>query len=343
MAVLEVPAVSGEEPQGLNITTLSTSGPFLIAALETPLEAGKSYTLVTEYDYDKSVRGGPISLTAELAKMQLKKGEAHAAFLERTGWNVPVALTLQIPKGHSAVANAPMDGQPRGTGSVSASKFKDVLAMPPDMLACTFFPTTLKFAELVPDKMSIYAKTDNADLKASAKETLEFLPKYIQALVKDVVTEIETMFADVEFPQASETQEGLGFVGLEARNTPATIWARTTNQWTYVVMHQLTSPASLGLAGVSYLCRLAINEQNKQLAALMKDFKERKKDTPAPGTWVKPAVASCQLPDADFRGIQHGFLPDITLLRSWIGYSPLLRVDALLCPGGAYQTWSHLV
>ncbi|XP_049519068.1 uncharacterized protein LOC125943660 isoform X2 [Dermacentor silvarum] len=222
--------------------------------------------------------------------MQLQKGEAHSSFpcFERTGWNVPVALTLQIPKGHSAVANAPMDGQPRGTGSVSASKFKNVLAMPPDMLAWMVFPATVKFAELVPDKMSIYPKTDNADLKASAKETLEFLPKYIQALVKDAVTKIETMFADVVFPQASETQEGLGFVGLEARNTPATICARTTNQ-------------------------------------------------------VKPAVASYQLSDADIQGIHDGFVPDGTLLRSWIGYSPLLRVDALMCPGGPYQAWSHLV
>nr|XP_050030104.1 uncharacterized protein LOC126526228 [Dermacentor andersoni] len=152
ISVMEVSAVSGEELRTVNITTLHTSDPLLIAALESPLQAGKSYTLVTEYDYDKREESGPIFLSAEVAKMDLKKGEAHAAFpcFEKTGWNVPVALTLQIPKGLVPVANAPLDGQPKETGGGITINFKDTLAMPPDMLAWVVFPASLKWNNVIP-------------------------------------------------------------------------------------------------------------------------------------------------------------------------------------------------
>ncbi|XP_054924082.1 uncharacterized protein [Dermacentor andersoni] len=281
ISVLEVPAASGDELMEVNITTLSKSDPFLIAALETPLEAGKSYTLVTEYDYDKRVKSGPIYLSAEVAKMELKKREAHAAFpcFERTGWNVPVALTLQIPKGHLAVANAALDGQPEVTGSMITIKFKDTLAMPLDMLAWVVFPASLKRTNVLPGKIAIYAQNKNAALTASAKNAFEFLPKYFQDPAKELITKI-----DLVFPKASKTQESLGFIVLEETTTPEGMCAKIANQWTRILMSQPTGPTWLGSAGVSYLCRLAVTEEHNLPAAFLGDLKECKETNPTPGT-----------------------------------------------------------
>ncbi|XP_075559068.1 uncharacterized protein LOC142590620 isoform X3 [Dermacentor variabilis] len=281
ISVLEVPAASGDELREVNITTLSKSDPFLIAALETPLEAGKSYTLVTEYDYDKRVESGPIYLSAEVAKMELKKREAHAAFpcFERTGWNIPVALTLQIPEGHIAVANAALDGQPEVNGSMITVKFKDTLAMPLDMLAWVVFPASLKRTNVLPGKIAIYTQNKNAALTASAKNAFEFLAKYFQDPAKELITKI-----DLVFPKASKTQESLGFIVLEETTTPEGMCAKIANQWTRILMSQPTGPTWLGSAGVSYLCRLAVTEDHKLPAAFLGDLKECKKTNPAPGT-----------------------------------------------------------
>ncbi|KAH8009638.1 hypothetical protein HPB51_018906 [Rhipicephalus microplus] len=114
MTLLEVPAAPEEGVKVLGISTLSVNDPFFIVELEEQLEVGKSYKLVVEYDYDTAVNDGPISVSAALAKMQLKEGKAHAAYpcFEKAGWNVPVVLTLETPEKHFAVANTPMDGQP---------------------------------------------------------------------------------------------------------------------------------------------------------------------------------------------------------------------------------------
>nr|XP_050043630.2 mucin-2-like [Dermacentor andersoni] len=64
MALLEAAPADGKA-DGLSITTLSSSDPFLIATLEKPLTKNNLYTLVAEYDYDKAAQEGPIELAAE--------------------------------------------------------------------------------------------------------------------------------------------------------------------------------------------------------------------------------------------------------------------------------------
>ncbi|XP_049518818.1 uncharacterized protein LOC125943512 [Dermacentor silvarum] len=281
MALLEVPADAGATPKGVNICTLSTSSPYLIAGLEKPLEVGKAYTLVTEYHYDKAAQGGPISLSAEFARMDLYPEKAHAAFpcFEKAGWNIPIALTLQTPKDLVAVSNAPMDGQPTVTGNMNSHKFKATPAMPTDMLAWAVFPTSLKLAAVIPNKVTTYMETEKEDLKASAKTAFEFLHKYFQAADTEHVPKIDMVFA-----QASEEQESLGFIVLDERTSADKICRTIANQWTYRLMRQPITPTWLASAGVTYLCRLAGTEESKLPAAFKEHLKECMKDNPTPGT-----------------------------------------------------------
>ncbi|KAL1420143.1 hypothetical protein MTO96_024599 [Rhipicephalus appendiculatus] len=270
MALLEVPAAPAEGAKGLGISTLSVSDPFFIVELEEQLEEGKSYTLVVEYDYDTAVEDGPISVSAGLAKMQLKEGKAHAAYpcFEKTGWNVPVVLTLQTPKEHYAVANTPMDGQPTVVGNLNAHKFKATpTIMPLDMLAWTVFPTNLKLAEVLPGKVNIYAVTEKADRIASAKAAFDFLGKHFQTAENKPVTKI-----DLVFTQTSETQESLGFAVLEESAEPETVCRKMADQWTRILLRQPATPTWLGSAGVTYLCRLAVTEESQLPASFLGDL-----------------------------------------------------------------------
>ncbi|KAL3223318.1 hypothetical protein MRX96_049837 [Rhipicephalus microplus] len=117
MALLD----DGKPPKGMNITTLSVSTTFLIAELDKPLKVGKIYTLLTEYELDKSapitatadVQNGALHFDRSFIKMQLKKDSAFQVFpsFEKTGWNIPVMLTLYTPPNLVTVSNAPQNGE----------------------------------------------------------------------------------------------------------------------------------------------------------------------------------------------------------------------------------------
>ncbi|KAH6939627.1 hypothetical protein HPB50_019967 [Hyalomma asiaticum] len=123
-------------PTSVKITSLSVSTSFLIATLENPLVAQKSYTLLTE-----------------LARMQLTKDTAHKAFpcFEKTGVNVPIELTLQTPADLIAVSNAPPEAHSFLAGALNEHKFRATMPMPPDMLAWSVFPNTMTKFDAIPN------------------------------------------------------------------------------------------------------------------------------------------------------------------------------------------------
>lgn len=278
VALLETTPPGGNTPTGLNITTLSSSGSFLIAALEEPLEKDKSYTLITEYNYDKAAQEGPIKLAAELTKMVLEKDKAHFLFpcSEKAGWNVPVTLTLITPKKLVAVSNQPLDGSPAESGGFIVHKFKPTKAMPLDMLAWNLFPDTMKSAAVIPDKLKIHIKVENPTLAATAKMAFEYLQKFFQKADEEHIPKIDMVFVG----QASQVQESLGIIVLEETLQAPEMCAKIANQWTHVLMRQPASSTWLGSTGVAYLCQLAVNEESSLAAKLLEQLKDCKKDTP---------------------------------------------------------------
>ncbi|KAL1485529.1 hypothetical protein MTO96_031864 [Rhipicephalus appendiculatus] len=298
MALLD----DGTPPKGMNITTLSVSTTFLIAELAKPLEAGKTYTLLTEYEIDKSA---PITATADFAKMQLKKDSAFEVFptFEKTGWNVPIMLTLYTPpqprrclqcgagwKAHNVSYCLMRFRQKKGhlcdihvvckrEKTFSVHKFKDTLAMAPDMLSWSVFPDTLKSLEAVPNKVNLYMKTQNADLQKAAKTAFEFLAKYFQDPAHEHVAKI-----DIVFSKPADAQDSLGLIILDDATKPDDLCAKMAAQWTAVLTQPPATEAWLASAGVKYLCLLASTDESHLAPVFMKDFKDCMKPTPSPGT-----------------------------------------------------------
>ncbi|KAH7965490.1 hypothetical protein HPB49_008393 [Dermacentor silvarum] len=260
VALLETTPTSATTPTGLNITTLSSSGSFLVAALEKPLAVGKSYTLITEYNYEKAAQEGPIKLAAELTKMVLEKDKAHFLFpcSEKADWNVPVTLTLITPKKLTAVSNEPLDGSPAESGGFTVHKFKPTKAMPLDMLAWNLFPDTMKSEAAIPDKLKIHIKAEKPTLTATAKMAFEYLQKFFQKAGEEHIPKIDLVFVG----QASQVQESLGIIVLQETIAPPEMCAKIANQWTHVLMRQPNTPTWLGSTGVAYLCQLAVTEES---------------------------------------------------------------------------------
>lgn len=282
VALLETTPTSATTPTGLNITSLSSSGSFLVAALEKPLAVGKSYTLITEYNYEKAAQEGPIKLAAELTKMVLEKDKAHFLFpcSEKADWNVPVTLTLITPKKLTAVSNEPLDGSPAESGGFTVHKFKPTKAMPLDMLAWNLFPDTMKSEAAIPDKLKIHIKAEKPTLTATAKMAFEYLQKFFQKAGEEHIPKIDLVFVG----QASQVQESLGIIVLQETIAPPEMCAKIANQWTHVLMRQPNTPTWLGSTGVAYLCQLAVTEESTLAAKLLKQLKNCKTSTPDPTT-----------------------------------------------------------
>lgn len=284
-------------PNGMNITTLSVSTSFLIADLDKPLELGKTYTLLTEYEVDKTA---PITVTADFAKMQLKKDSANQAFpcFEKPGWNIPVTLTLYTPPSLVAVSNAPQDGQPTTDKTFSVQKFKATVPMPPDMLAWSVFPNTLKPLVAVPNKVSLYMKTQNADLQKAAKTAFEFLPKYFEDPAHEHIAKI-----DFVFTKPTDAQDSLGLIILDEATKPEDLCAKMASQWTAVLTQPPATGPWLSSAGVKYLCLLAGTDDSHLAPLFMKDLKECMATTPSAGTreLLVFRMAHIILGDTDFQ------------------------------------------